>query len=137
MKLLVYDNFMGVVIETWVHSSREALVQWSRKHRRLDYRPYGLAGFCSHFVKPNAVEVHIAPYEPGNMTVLHEFQHAVDFVSSHTPNTHDRKEVRAYLLCGLMQMYKSWHAADYDLQASDFKEAERYIAMARRTLKRS
>lgn len=135
MHILTYDDFMGVRIETWVHSSREALAQWSRKHRACSGRSYRLNGFCSDFVQPNVVTVHLAPYDPGNMTVLHEFQHAVDFIGRHVPRTHDRMEVRAYLLCGLMEMYKAWWGNLYRLEGCDFSEADRYIDRARGALK--
>ena len=135
MHILSYDDFMGVRIETWVHSTRGALVQWSRRHRPFSGKRHGLNGFCSHFTGPSAVEVHLGPYEPGNMVVLHEFQHAVDFVSLHTPRTHDRMEVRAYLLCALVEMYRAWRAAGYSLEWADFGEADWYIARAKGSLK--
>lgn len=135
MHILSYDSLFGVPLETWVHGSREALVQWARKHRPFSAKRYGLNGFCSHFEKPGAVEVHLGPYEPGNMTVLHEYQHAVDFVSLHVPRTHDRMEVRAYLLCALMEMYRAWWGNLYKCEGTDFREADWYIARARGSLK--
>ncbi len=135
MHILAYDSFFGVTIEVNVHGSREALVQWSRRHRSFSSKRYGLNGFCSHYASPSLVAVHIGPYEPGNMVVLHEFQHAVDFVSLHTPRTHDRMEVRAYLLCALVEMYRAWHGASYRCEDADFSDSDRYILRAKGSLK--
>lgn len=131
MKLVCYKDFLGVCITIYVHSSLSALRAWNRKYKR---RPYAheLTGFCSHYVKPTKVQMHLGPYEPDHPTVLHEIVHAVDFACLHIKGgKRDRMEMRAYLTCALMAMYRVWYLARWDFDKMDVAEPDYYFDRAR------